>query len=308
MASNRTRTNRGRGGRGRAPARRNRRRLTITLAVAAAVVVAVTIVIVAANSGDDNTTTGTTNDAGGAFVGGDLHSLVALADGRLFVGGHQGVAVSRDQGRTWQAINTLANADAMGWGQQNGTLFVSGHPGLNRATTGTAFRRINDGLPDTDMHAFGAGKTVLYGAGPNLGVVASTDGGDSWQPRSNDGGRAFFGRILVDPDDDQHLIAADAQSGPQESRDGGRTWRTLDDRPAVWVSSPDGGHTIYASGQAATVSRDGGRTWSSVQLPDGAQLVEAVPSIIGRLYAAGLDGTNARVWASTDDGATWTAP
>jgi photosystem II stability/assembly factor-like uncharacterized protein len=74
------------------------------------------------------------------------------------------------------------------------------------------------------------------------------------------------------------------------------------------VSSPDGGHTIYASGQAATVSRDGGRTWNPVQLPDGAQLVEAVPGAPGRLDAAGLDGTHARVWTSTDDGATWTAP
>ena len=43
----------------------------------------------------------------------------------------------------------------MGWAFTRDAVYVSGHPGLNRSTDGgTTFARTNDGLPDTDLHAF----------------------------------------------------------------------------------------------------------------------------------------------------------
>lgn len=244
---------------------------------------------------------------GGGFVGGDLHSLVADPDvpGRLFVGGHEAVSVSLDRGATWSRVDTLDNADAMGWAFAGEAVWVSGHPGINRSSDGArSFERANDGLPDTDVHAFGATPSVRYGAGPGAGVIASTDGA-SWETRADDAGQAFFGRILVDPADDEHLVAADAQQGVVESTDGGRSWRGIGGPPTVlWVSRQ--GETFYASGPSgASVSVDGGRTWEPMRVPAGASIVEADPGESGVLYAAVHTGNRAEVWTSRDGGSTW---
>ena len=174
-------------------------------------------------------------------TGPDFHSLVAdpTTPGRLFVGGHQAVSVSSDRGRTWTRVPALDDADAMGWGFLDGAVLVSGHPGLNRSNDDTeTFAPINDGLPGTDVHAFGAGQRVLYGSAVDGGLFASTDGGASWQVRASDGREPFFGRIVVDPGDDDHLYAADAERGVAESTDGGRTWSRLDSglSAATWLT------------------------------------------------------------------------
>lgn len=252
---------------------------------------------------------GASSSAG--FVGGDLHSLVVdpTTPGRLLVGGHDAVSTSSDGGRTWSRVESLDGADAMGWAFTTDAIYVSGHPGIRRSSDGAgAFRPANHGLPDTDVHAFGAGGSTLYAAGPAIGVIASTDGGRTWQARTNDAGQAFLGRILTGPDDDQHLFAADARSGATESTDGGRTWHSLGGPPsALWVSRS--GTTLYVSGpEGATSSPDGGTTWEELALPTSASLVEADPNDPAVLYAGIHDGDAAQVMVSRDGGARWGRP
>lgn len=278
------------------------------MSLGAAALVVVVAVALTRSSGDDGGASVTASDT--AVVGGDLHSLVAdpATPGRLYVGGHQAVARSDDGGRTWTDVGSLANADAMGWGFATNAIYVSGHPGLNRSDDGgRTFRRVNEGLPNTDVHAFGAGPSVLYGSSPAVGVFASTDGGGTWVERTGDAGQSFFGRVLVDAADGNRVRAADARTGVMESRDGGRTWNRVGLLPsAVWLSEING--VAVASGPAgAARTRDDG-TWQVVELPAGAQLVEASAAESGVLYAAGLQGTQARVWVSRDNGQTWTRP
>jgi len=247
-------------------------------------------------------------------VGGDLHSLTAdpTTPSRIFAGGHQAVAVSSDGGRTWKPVPTLAGADAMGWGFTDGAVFVSGHPGLNRSTDGGAsFRRINDGLPDTDVHAFGAGRAVLYGAGPSNGVIASSDGGKSWQSRTGRAGQSFFGRIAVDPTNDDHIFASDVRAGVAESGDGGKTWRLVDTglRAASWLSASRTFDEFVASGpDGAVISRDGATTWTRLVVPSGASLVEVDPQDRDVLYAGIHDGRAVTVRISRDGGRVWAKP
>ncbi len=247
-------------------------------------------------------------------TGPDFHSLVAdpTTPGVLYVGGHQAVSTSTNGGRTWTRIAALDGADAMGWGFRDGAVFVSGHPGLNRSDDAAAsFSRVNDGLPGTDVHAFGAGREVLYGASVDGGLFASTDGGASWDVRATEGTQPFFGRIVVDPDDDDHLYAPDAQLGVAESTDGGRTWATLDSGlpAATWLSrTGDSLDVLIASGPAgAARSTDAGRTWTRFNLPAGASLVEIAPEDPEVLYAGVHDGAAVRVQVSRDGGATWSA-
>lgn len=253
-------------------------------------------------------------DAGTAGVtGADFHSLAAdpTTPGRLYVGGHQTVSVSTDGGTTWTRVSSLDDADAMGWGFRAGAIFVSGHPGLNRSDDGAAtFTRINDGLPGTDVHAFGAGRDVLYGSAADGGLFASTDDGATWDVRASDGTQAFFGRIIVDPDNDDHLFAPDAQRGVAESTDGGRTWAILDTglQAATWLSrSGDSLDLLIASGPAgAARSDDGGQTWTPLGLPVGASLVEMAPDAPGVLYTGIHEGIAVHIQISRDDGRTWT--
>lgn len=246
-----------------------------------------------------------------AFVGGDLHSLVAEPDGsKLFVGGHEGVAVSADGGGTWRQIDSLTGADAMGWAFDEELVLVGGHPGLFVSEDGArTFEQRNEGLPATDIHALGAGGGRIYAASPQLGVFMSTDGGQSWEMRSEQAGQSFMGRILVDPADPNHLVAPDMQAGAAESADGGRTWSALGGvSGAMWVSwetgNPD--HLIAAGVGTAAETTDGGATWNDIVIPSGASAVEIDPSDPSTLYAGVLSGTTAEVWRSTDSGKTWT--
>jgi len=247
----------------------------------------------------------------GGFIGGDLHSLVVSPTdpARLFVGGHEAVTTSRNGGRTWRAVRSLANADAMGWGVAGDTVWVSGHPGLNRSDDGgQTFKRTNAGLPNTDVHAFGAGPSILYGASPAVGVFASTDDGATWQVRTEDVGHSFFGRIVVDPADPDHLLAADAANGPVESRDGGRSWFRLGGlRSAACLSVSSDLTQLVASGpDGVRRSTDAGATWTRLRIPKRALLVELQADQPTTLYAAANVDGRARVWVSRDGGLSWT--
>lgn len=199
----------------------------------------------------------------------------------------------------------------MGWGIDLPTLYVSGHPGLTVSSDGgKTFTERNRGLPSTDVHAFGAGKGVLYGAAPPVGMFASTDGGENWRVVGGQG-RSFFGQILVDPGDPRHLIAADAASGVAESRDGGATFANLGGlQSPTWVSwDPDNIKLVIASGRAgAARSENGGKSWDKLVVPKDASILEIDPTDSQTIYAASHDGDNVQVMVSRDGGTTWQTP
>lgn len=248
------------------------------------------------------------------FVGGDLHSLVSApgAAGRIFTGGHQGVASSDDAGRTWTQVDSLQDADAMGWAFLDGAIWMSGHPGLEVSTDGgRTFEQRNDGLPATDIHALGGSGSILYAASPAAGFLVSTDAGDSWEVRNPSVGQGFMGAMLVDPADTDRVVAAEMSAGAVESADGGRSWRVLGGVPsAMWVSwDPSNVDRIVVTGLGiAAVSRDGGETWRSVDVPTGVTVVQIEPDP-ERWFAGALsdDGT-VDVSVSRDRGRTWARP
>lgn len=290
----------------RPPARNRSRRALMAGLVVVGLGVVAAIVLIRADTGPSS--------PGRPFVGGDLHSLV-MAPGttsRLYVGGHEGVAVSADGGRIWRQIESLDGADAMGWAFTDEGVLVGGHPGLFVSPDGgRTFHQDNDGLPATDIHALGSASGVIYAASPQLGVFASTDGGGSWEVRTDQGGQAFMGRILVDPRDPDHLVAPDMQAGAVQSSDGGRSWRVLGGvQGAMWVSwDPADTDRVVVSGVGqAALTRDGGQTWAQLPVPDGTSVVEIDAKYPDTLYAGVLEGTEAVVWISRDGGSTWTMP
>lgn len=244
-------------------------------------------------------------------VGGDLHSLVIDPGdpSQLFIGSHQGVSVTPDGGGSWKVLESLDGADAMGWAFTDDLVLVGGHPGLYVSTDGgETFEQRNEGLPNTDVHALGAGGGVIYAASPGAGFFVSADGGKTWSVRNEEVGGGFMGKILVDPNDPDRVIAPDMEAGAAESVDGGKTWDALGGvQGAMWVSwAPDDtDDIIVATTGSAQRSTDGGETWSAVDIPTGASIVEFSPGDPETLYAAVHEAPQARIWVSTDDGETW---
>lgn len=245
-----------------------------------------------------------------AVTGGDLHSLVVAPDdpSRLYVGGHASVAMSRDAGASWQQVASLDDADAMGWAFADGRVFVGGHPGLSVSEDGgETFELRNQGLPVTDLHGLGGSENVLYASSPAIGVIASSDGGRTWEVRTTQAGQSFMGALLVDPKDPDHVVAPDMRLGTVESIDGGRTWRRLGGAEgAMWVSW-DRTHTstLVVSGvEGAAISSDGGASWEDMDTPSGTSIVEVAPGG-DTLFAAVHKAPNVEVWVTRDGGRQW---
>jgi len=315
-AKTRTRPGRQTKGKGRlGPAARKRQPLPsyrryAWMPLAGLAVVAVVIVVVRAGQ-DDAPAPGAVSSP---VVGGDLHSLVVDPSDpdKLYIGSHQGVSVSTDGGQTWTVEETLDGADAMGWAFTDDATLVGGHPGISVSTDdGATFEPRNDALPSTDVHALGAGKDVIYAGLAGVGTFASTDGGRSWELRSDRVGGAFMGRILVDPADNDHIVAPDMQGGAMESTDGGRAWDALGGVPgAMWVSwvERDTDHIIVTGVGSATETTDGGASWQPLDIPDGASIVEFSPHNPEVLFAAVLKAPEALVYVSKNGGSTWNRP
>jgi hypothetical protein len=240
----------------------------------------------------------------------------------------------------------------LGVNPADGALFIATHTGLYRAGEGDSKSvRVGDNKQDT-MGFTVAGADRFLGSGhpdfqqdlpPLLGLIESTDSGESWEPISLLGeadfhilraaGESVYG---YDASNDRLLVSADA----------GRTWEEAE-RPAplidLAVHPNDSRHLIAAGAgdlsQGLYESRDGGRSWNTIGdaagllawptperlfLVDGSGTVfrsinggarfERRGAIGGQpaallghgadeLYAALHDGTIKR---STDGGATWT--
>jgi len=241
-------------------------------------------------------------------VGGDLHTVAAVGDA-LYVGGHAATAVSRDGGRQWQQVPSLAGADAMGWAVTPDALLAGGHPGLYRSTdNGATFARVTGVGAVPDVHALGGTGSTVYLASPQAGLLASADGGRSWQVRNAQTGRSFMGTILVDPGNPARLVAPDMSDGLATSSDGGRTWQPLGGPAGAMAAAwnPVDTRQIVAVGMdGGARSADGGASWQQLDLPRGTSAVSYDPSGT-TLYAGVLNGERARTYRSTDSGDTWT--
>ncbi|MHA7294100.1 F510_1955 family glycosylhydrolase [Arthrobacter sp. HLT1-21] len=195
------------------------------------------------------------------------------------------------------AIQIGPTIDLMGFTPAgNGELYASGHPG-----------------PGTDL--------------PNpVGLIRSTDQGQTWQPLSRqgesdfhalaatDGGIVGFdGQLRISADgtsweaaDEQipafnlaatsrdSVVLATTEEGLQRSTDDGETWAAVPSAPLLMLTALSGGEAagVTVEGQIHT-SSDAGLTW----VPQGAVRGEA-----SAIATHVLDDSTLRIWVATEDG------
>jgi hypothetical protein len=240
-----------------------------------------------------------------------IHGLgVDPADGALYVATHTGLFVAGDGEQQLQGVGD-SEQDIMGFSVVGPDRFIgSGHPDPS----------------DTDSP-------------PNLGLIESRDGGETWESVSllgeadfhvlhaageriygydgtqgrlmvsSDGGGRWTQRtppaavfdLAIDPRDGARIVASTEQ-GVFSSADAGKSWRPLRDDTAGLLAWPAADRLYLVDGQGQVQhSTDGGRRWRPAGNIGGQPV-----AFIGHgaeLYAALPDSTVKR---STDGGASWT--
>jgi photosystem II stability/assembly factor-like uncharacterized protein len=246
----------------------------------------------------------------GAYVGGDLHSLVVdpRDSNHIFVGGHDGAVESLDGGVSFRAVAGLSSIDAMGWSVSGDgrTMIVGGHSGLRVSLDGGAtWHDQTSRLPASDVHGLGmdpVSPSHWWAFVSGRGVYQTIDEGKSW---SLLGGTSLMimGPIISVAGGD--LLSSDMPRGVIRSKDGGRTWSTAASHVAMWLTTdPARANRIWSAAGGIAVSADGGVTWRAMPAsPHGAAALAV--SADNKIYAGVLTGNQATVYLSTDDGATW---
>jgi hypothetical protein len=235
----------------------------------------------------------------------------------------------------------------LGVNPADGALFIATHTGMYRVEEGERkAERVGDRYQDT-MGFTIVGPNRFLGSGhpdlrddlpPLLGLIESTDSGESWEPISLLGeadfhvlrfaGNRVYGydasndRLLVSADrgrtwnelqrpgplvdlavdaSNERRIVATTEEGLFESRDGGETWDRVGEAIGLLAWPTRERLYLVAGGGQVFTSGDGGRTLR--QLGEiGGQPAALLAQAASDLYVALHDGTIKR---STDGGSTW---
>jgi hypothetical protein len=244
---------------------------------------------------------------------------------------------------------SLHHIHGLGVAAENDTLYVATHSGLFKAAAGqTRVERIGDSAQDIMGFSVVAADRFI-GSGhpdpndsnspPNLGLIVSRDGGETWnnisllgeadfhvlrssgeriygydgtQARlmvSRDGGRKWSQRrppaamydVAIHPRSAERILTS-TERGVFSSANGGKGWRLLRDDTAGLVAWPAAERLYLVDGQGQVQrSADGGRSWKPAGSIGGQPVAFTAQG--AELYVALADGTVKR---STDGGAEWT--
>lgn len=243
----------------------------------------------------------------------------------------------------------VEHVHGLGINPANGALYIATHSGVFRSPEGSQKAEpVGEGLQDTmGFTIVGADHFLASGhpgpgedGPPNLGLISSTDGGESWKEVSL-GGEADFhalrsahdrvygydatgDRLMVSGDDgeswaertrpaaildlaidptDAKRIVASTERGLSLSDDDGRSWGSIGPRDAIGFLAWPVEERLYLVDAQGDVrmSANGGRRWKRVG-EIGGQPAALVAESESELYAALPDGT---VVGSTDSGSSW---
>ena len=238
-----------------------------------------------------------------------IHGLGVAGD-RVFIATHNGLWAAGEGTRMPRPVGS-SRQDIMGFSAVDDERFVgSGHPGPGQTNLppNLGFIESRDGgrtwksislMGEVDFHVLQMKDAQVYGVNSADGsLMASSDGGRSWQERTPPAG--VFG-LAIDPSSSRRVVAS-TERGVFASENAGASWRPRSAEVGgllAWT----GPEQLYLVGGDGTVqlSADGGRRWR----PTGS--IEGQPAAFvadgGDLYAALADATVKR---SVDGGRSWT--
>jgi hypothetical protein len=184
-------------------------------------------------------------------------------NGALLLATHEGLVEVGDRGGLTPVGPVI---DLMGFAVTGDRYLASGHPGMHVD------------LPQP------------------VGLIESTDGGETWAALSRQGQSDFHALTVSDAG----VLGYD---GSLLRSPDGRAWEqlTIPAEPHTLAAAPDGIVILATTQQGLLRSTDGGSSWSGV---DGAPLLQVVDWADDGTTVVGVDPAGT-VWTSTDAGDTW---
>ncbi len=290
------------------PARRQRMSAASTFAIVAGILAVSALVWVLSRSGnEDPGQVALAQDPGVAHV----HGLgVNPSDGSLYVATHTGTFRIPEEG---QAERIGASyQDTMGFTVAGPDRFLgSGHPdvpgrqqgqppllGLIESTDAGETWEALSLSGDADFHGLAFAHERVYGWDATSGRFMVSNDLSTWDSRST---VDLFG-FAVDPADPDHVVGASPE-GLLDSTDGGRTWDPVES-PGLVALSWDRGSGLWGVEPDGTVHRrqEASASWEEAGVLPGQP--EALLARDGVLHAAALEDDVTGIYRS-DDGATW---
>jgi hypothetical protein len=282
----------------------NRRLAPILLVALAAVLIGVALVRMAGGSGDGGSSADGGRDPGVAHV----HGLgVDPEDKTLYAATHFGVFRIPRQGEPSRIADRFQ--DTMGFTVVGPRHFLgSGHPdpiegkpaslGLIESTDGGETWRDLSLSGQADFHSLQAAHGQVYGYNSSSGRLMVSRDKTTWDERA-ELPMADFAVSPASPD----VLIATTENGPATSTDGGRTFTVINGAPPLFFVSwprPAALYGITTSG-AVMRSSDEGQTWQQEGSLDGRPAALTATDAT-TVYAATDNG----IYQSTDAGKTFT--
>ena len=239
----------------------------------------------------------------------DVHSLAFVGDDpqHLLFGHHNGIAETRDGGRTWAPLPV--GEDAMGMAAAaDGSIVIAGHLVFTASSDGgQTWTPIATDLPNLDIHGFArdpADPARMWAYLATGGLWASTDSGAHWTRVRED--NVIF-PVAVNDGSTTRLLGVDV-NGLTASTDGGRTWTSLGEPPGIpvtnLVATPDGRTVYVETGDGVFRSDDSGASWQATDYTGQAFAVATTPD--GESVA--VVSRETEFFRSSDRGKTWPGP
>lgn len=242
----------------------------------------------------------------------------------LYVATHEGLLKRSEQGQ-WFRVGKSRD-DYMGFtiDPTNSQRFYSSGHGATVHNLGFQVSENQGGdwklvsMPGVDFHALAVSPSnpeIIYGwaTSGNQGLFQSRDRGQTWQALKMEGLTDSPFNLEVDPDHENHLLAA-TRSGLFESRNGGNNWTLIADTQ----TAPIVGLTLLKTGDNTTLygyrylesepgiyrSPDRGKTWEKLWTDNPGVIIKltSAPTNSQIMYAA--DEKN-NLYKSQDGGKKW---
>lgn len=239
----------------------------------------------------------------------DVHSLAFVADDpqRLLFGHHGGILASSDGGRSWQPLATRSDAMSLG-AAAGGSIVIAGHDVLAQSLDeGRTWQDIPASLPSRDIHGFArdaADPARMWAYPATGGLWQSRDAGLTWERIQQE--NILFPVAVATPSGVR--LFGVMVTGLASSDDGGGTWRVLaspDLYPITSLAATADGTVLIAGGaDGLSRSADGGATWS--KLPFSGQAFAVAVTAGGRTI--GVVTRSSDFFRSDDSGRTWPGP